>query len=373
MEAIGLLAGGVAHDFNNMLSVILSYSSILASDLEPGSTMIEDLGEITAAARRAAELTRNLLAFSRQQVLSPRIVNLNETLAAQGRMLKRLIGADVSLSANYAANLARVEVDPGQVEQVIMNLVVNAREAMPAGGSLAIETSNVEVDGARAASVVGLKPGPHVLITVRDTGHGMSAETMRRIFEPFFTMKPLGKGTGLGLSSSLGIVQQSGGAMAVESALGHGTTFYVYLPVAASAETSEPALPSGVTQLNGKETILVVEDEDNVRNMVRTILRRYGYEVLAAQNGGEALLLCEQHPGEIHAMLSDVVLPLISGTQLCGRLRPLRPDMRVVFMSGYAKEGTLDDLNVGQAFIQKPFTPQSLVTGLRAVLDRQAA
>ncbi len=375
MEAIGLLAGGVAHDFNNMLSVILSYSVMLSSDLRPSDPMFADLGEIAAAGRRAAELTRQLLAFSCQQVLEPRVVDLTETLSGLEKMLRRLIGEDIALTVDGSqAELRNVEVDPGQIEQVIMNLVVNARDAMPMGGSLTIEMSNLDVDAARAATVTGLKPGPYVQISVRDTGHGMSRETVKRIFEPFFTMKPKGKGTGLGLSSSLGIVQQSGGAIAVESELGRGTTFFVYLPVTSAASRPQAAHGTGPVQLRGKETILLVEDEDRVRNMVRAILRRYGYDVLEARNGGEALLTCEQHAGTIHAMLSDVVMPMMSGPQLAGRLRAIRPDMRVTFMSGYAEGAAgAEDLGVRGSFVQKPFTPDVLVSALRATLDASEA
>ncbi len=373
MEAIGRLAGGVAHDFNNVLSVILSYGTLLASDLKPTDPMVRDLEEITAAAKKAAEMTRQLLAFSRRQVLEPRVVDLNETLAGQERMLRRLIGEDIVLEASYAPELWKVRVDPGQIEQVIMNLVVNARDAMPAGGRLTIETANVEIDPAQAAALPRLKPGPHVRITVRDTGHGMSRETMRRIFDPFFTMKPKGRGTGLGLSSSLGIAQQSQGAIGVESVLGGGATFFLYLPTTSASAREDAPRPTGAPRLRGRETILLVEDEDAVRTTARAILQRFGYRVLEARNGGEALLTCEQYPEKIDAMLSDVVMPLLSGPQLAGRVGGIRPEMRVIFMSGYADgASSIEDLE-SRTFIQKPFTPETLAAGVRAVLDSPEA
>ncbi|MCA9517227.1 MAG: PAS domain-containing protein, partial [Myxococcales bacterium] len=312
MEAIGRLAGSVAHDFNNLLSVILSYSALLLEQLNPTDPIRPDLEAIERAGERAGDLTRQLLAFSRQQVLAPRLVDLNDVVAESERMLRRLLGEDVELTVHCERRLAKIVVDPGQVEQVIMNLVINARDAMPEGGKLTIETRAVDLDATYAAEHLGVCAGRYVLLAVSDSGHGMDKETQARIFEPFFTTKELGKGTGLGLSTVFGIVQQSRGSVWVYSEVGAGTTFKVYFPVAPeNVATAEPP-PDPVT-LEGSETVLLVEDQAEVREVARQVLRRYGYHVLVASNAGEALLHCERHPLPIQVLLTDVVMPQMNG------------------------------------------------------------
>ena len=370
LEGIGSLAGGIAHDFNNMLSIILSYASLLLEGLKPGDPFASDVVEIRRAAERAAEMTRQLLAFSRKQMLSPRVLDLNQTLAGMEKMLRRLVGESVEVSFQAAPALGRVLVDPSQVEQVVMNLVVNARDAMPDGGTVTLETTNVHLDDAYAAEHVGVTPGPYVLLAVTDTGTGMDRQTQARIFEPFFTTKEIGKGTGLGLSTVFGIVKQSGGHIWVYSEVGRGTTFKVYLPLSERAVESvlEPLPPAG---LEGSETVLLVEDDDQLRTLTRTLLRRNGYHVIDAQNGGEALIACEQHPGEIHLLLTDVVMPRMSGRQIADRLVNMRPEMRVLFMSGYTENSIVRQggLEPGIAFLPKPITPETLLRKVREVLD----
>jgi two-component system cell cycle sensor histidine kinase/response regulator CckA len=374
MEAIGLLAGGVAHDFNNMLSVILSNAGMIADELRPEDPICADLAEISAAAHRAADLTRHLLAFTRKQVFTPRVVDPVSVVADLEKMLKRLIGEHIALNVESAqSGIRKVSIDVGQIEQVIMNVIVNARDAMPGGGTIRVKTANVDVGADLAASIAGLRSGPYVRITVEDTGHGMSKATMQRIFEPFFTMKPKGKGTGLGLSSSLGIVQQSGGAMSVESELGVGTTFAIFLPMTSAPSDLPASGAAPPARLHGEETILVVEDEDSVRKTLRSLLTQHGYRVVEARNAGEAFLTCEQHEGTIHLMLSDVVMPFLNGPELAGRVRALCPSMRTVFMSGYL-EGPLgfEDLASLGAFVQKPFTPERVLSAVRTELDAPA-
>ncbi len=372
MDAIGKLAGGLAHDFNNLLSVVVSYADLMIGDLRPEDPMLADATEVRTAGMRAAELTKQLLAFSRQQVLSPKVLDLNETLTQTGRMLGRVIGEHIQFKVLAAPGLGKVKVDPGQVEQVIMNLVLNARDAMPNGGQLTIETANVELDEAYARAHQGVTPGPHVMLAVTDTGMGMPKETQQRIFEPFYTTKEHGKGTGLGLSTVYGIVQQSGGSIWLYSEVGRGTTFKVYFPC--TNETPEtPRLPTIMPTMRGTETLLLVEDEAQVRVLVRNILSRHGYQVLDAANGEEAMTFCERFSGTIHLLLTDVVMPKMSGRQLAELLAPLRSQMKVLYMSGYTDNtvvhhGVLDE---GIDFLQKPLTPETLTRKVREVLDRK--
>jgi two-component system cell cycle sensor histidine kinase/response regulator CckA len=370
MEAVGRLAGGVAHDFNNVLSVILSYAELIVGDLKPADPLWADVEEIRKAASRAAGLTRQLLLFSRQQVVEPKVMDLNEVLASMDKMRQRILGEDVELVSVPAKAAGRVKVDPSHVEQVILNLVVNARDAMPTGGKLTIATANVVLDDDYARSHFPAKAGPHVMMAVSDTGMGMDRETQTRIFEPFFTTKEKGKGTGLGLSTVFGIVHQSGGNIWVYSEPGKGTTFKIYLPrVDAELDVLTPAVAP--TTLHGTETILLAEDEEQVRSIVLNVLLRQGYHVIPAQSGGEALLLSERHSGTIDLLLTDVVMPSMSGPELAKRLAATRPDMKVLCMSGYTDDSIVRHgvLESGVAFIQKPITPTTLLTKVREVLD----
>ncbi|MGO8991973.1 MAG: response regulator [Polyangiaceae bacterium] len=369
MEAIGRLAGGVAHDFNNMLSVILSYAEMLIEEPRPEEAVRDGLEEIRRAGMRAAALTRQLLLFSRQQVVEPRVLDLNDVLSGLDKMLRRLVGEDVDLVWAPAQPLGLVRVDPGAIEQVIMNLVVNARDAMPTGGKLKVETANVALDEEHARAHRAAEAGEYVLLNVTDTGTGMDTATLSRIFEPFFTTKERGKGTGLGLSTALGIVQQSGGSIAVESEIGRGTTFAVYLPrVHAAAEAARSS--TAPTTLRGTETILLVEDEDQVRDVARGILLRCGYTILEGRNAAEAILLSAGHAGTIHLLLTDVVMPRMNGPELARRLSEKRPAMKVLCMSGYADDQTLGRSATGSGlpFVHKPLTVESLSRRVREVL-----
>jgi PAS domain S-box-containing protein len=370
MEAVGRLAGGVAHDFNNLLSVILSYSELILADLTPSDSMRGDLDEIRTAALRATDLTRQLLLFSRQQVVAPTLLDLNEVLARTEKMITRILGEDIDLVSAPTPETGRVLADPSSVEQIIMNLVVNARDAMPTGGKLTIETGNVDLDIDYTRQHLGANPGPHVMLAVSDTGVGLDEATQARIFEPFFTTKAVGKGTGLGLSTVFGIAQQSGGSVWVYSEPGKGATFKVYFPrVDASPEVASQ--PLAQMTLTGTETILLVEDQDQVRTVAESILKRFGYQVVAAANGEQALVLGGRHGGVIHLLLTDVVMPQMSGAELAKRMAETRPNTKVLFMSGYTDDSVIRHgvLESGMAFLQKPFTPESLARKVREALD----
>jgi two-component system cell cycle sensor histidine kinase/response regulator CckA len=370
MEAVGRLAGGVAHDFNNVLSVILSYAELILRELGDTDPLREDMEEIAKAAERAAGLTHQLLMFSRQQVIAPRVIDLHERLNGLKRMLQRVLGEDVELVVAPPKRPGRVNVDPSHFDQVVMNLVVNARDAMPRGGKLTIETENVALDEEYTKHHLPAKAGEYVMMAVSDTGIGMTRETMARIFEPFFTTKEIGKGTGLGLSTVFGIVAQSGGHIWVYSEVGTGTSFKVYLPRVDKAVDVATAQATPAS-LRGTETILVVEDEDQVRAIVVNILRRQGYHVIPAENAGEALLLCDKRGEAIDLLLTDVVMPHMSGPELAARLKANRPRLRVLCMSGYTDDSIVRHgvLESGVAFVQKPVTPHVLATKVREVLD----
>jgi len=372
MEAIGKLAGGVAHDFNNLLTVIHGYSELILNSLDQSSRLRQDVQEILNASERASSLTRQLLAFSRKQVLQPKVLDLNDHVPNMDKMLRRMIGEDVELVTLLAKDLGRIKADPGQIEQVILNLAVNAKDAMLNGGKLTIETANVKLDESYARSHIGVTPGHYVMLSVSDTGAGMTPEIKERIFEPFFTTKEKGKGTGLGLSTVYGIVQQSGGNVWVYSEPGVGTTFKIYLPtIEEDTESLRPtALSTKPTQ--GFETILVVEDEETVRKLACTVLQNYGYTVLEAPNGEEALRIVQgQNGNPIHLMVTDVVMPGMSGRQLAERLVSLCPKLKVLYMSGYTDNAIVHHgvLDPGIAYIQKPFASDALASKVREILD----
>ena len=338
IEAVGQLAGGIAHEFNNYLGVILGYSDFLVEEAGTNESLRRGVAEIKAATQRAASLTRQLLAFSRKQVLEPAILDLNQVIWEAHKLLRRLVPANIEIVPVLDPALGSVKADPGQIQQILINLLINARDAMPQGGKVTIETANTEVDESYCGQHPGIQPGTHILLTVRDTGCGMDAETRSHIFEPFFTTKEQGKGTGLGLSTIYGIVNQSGGHLNVESSLGKGTVFRIYLPCAeAQVEQSEPTVTQP-KELAGSETILVVEDETALRRMICLSLERRGYKVLAAKDGAEAIEICQRSPSQIHLVLSDVMMPHVNGLQLRERAATLRPDAKFLFMSGYSEE-----------------------------------
>ena len=369
MEAVGRLAGGVAHDFNNLLSVIISYAGFIAESLSTSDPSYADVCEIQKAGERAAALTRQLLAFSRRQILQPEVLNLNHVVISVVDMLRRLLGEDITVETFLAEGLHNVLADPGQLDQVIMNLAVNGRDAMPDGGTLSIETANVSVVAGAPDQPFGLRPGRYVLLSVTDNGTGMDAVTQEHIFEPFFTTKDKGRGTGLGLSTVYGIVKQSGGAIGVHSAPGAGTTFLVYLPRVDTALTPRRTPPPVV--VSGRETVLIVEDEDAVRRSAERILRAAGYKVYTADSGGNALVLCERHGDAIDLLLADVVMPQMSGPELAARLTRQWPRIKVLYMSGYTDDalGQRGVLGRDIAFIGKPFVAAALTGKVRQVLD----
>lgn len=372
MEAVGRLSGGIAHDFNNLLGVIIGYSQVLKRRLDPGSALIEHAEEIEKAGQRAASLTRQLLAFSRQQVLTPSALNLNDMVMDMTKMLPRLLGEDIAVSTSLCADLGMVKADQSQIEQVIMNLAVNARDAMPEGGKLRIETTNVELDQAYAWQHAGAKPGRYVGLTVVDSGVGMDAATLAHIFEPFFTTKEVGKGTGLGLATVYGVVKQSGGYIWVDSEPGEGAAFHIFLPrVEESAVTKAAAAPLA-EMVGGSETILLVEDSEPLRKLTQSLLESHGFRVLVAQNGEEAIQVEDRHKGKIDLLLTDVVMPGMNGRLLSERLLPKKPGMRVLYISGYtdsfiAGHGVLEQ---GVALLHKPFTEDALIGKVREVLDK---
>jgi signal transduction histidine kinase/CheY-like chemotaxis protein len=374
MEALGRLAGGVAHDFNNLLGVIIGYGELLGRNIQDNVRLTRYVADILKAADRAGGLARQLLAFSRKQVLQPRVLDLNVVVADTENMLRRLIGEDVMLVTVLEDALGHVKADPGQIEQVLMNLAVNARDAMPRGGRLTIETANVDLDAAYVRLRPGVEPGPYVMLAVSDTGHGMKQETLGHVFEPFFTTKAAGKGTGLGLATVHGIVKQSGGHVWVYSEPEHGATFKVYLPrtkeaapVAAGPDDAEHGVPQGA------ETVLLVEDETGLRELVRECLEGSGYRVLEARQAGHALEIAEDYAGPIHLLVTDVVMPGMSGRELAERLALPHPGMKVLYMSGYTDDAVVlhGVLAEEMAFLQKPFTINALARKVRAVLDER--
>jgi two-component system cell cycle sensor histidine kinase/response regulator CckA len=371
MEAVGRLAGGIAHDFNNLLTVILSYANLIIDDLPPGDPLRDDVLEIRRAGERAADLTRQLLAFSRRQLHQPSVVDLRQVVLEMEKLLRRVLGEDIQLVVRDGRPQGRIHADASQIEQIVMNLAVNARDAMPLGGTLTLEFADVELDADYAGSHLGVAVGPYVMLAVTDTGTGIDAAAREHMFEPFFTTKDIGKGTGLGLSTVFGIVTASHGHIDVDTEDAIGSTFRIYFP--RTDATEEPARPVYGTPetLRGTETILLVEDDEQVRELNRTILRRNGYHVLDAQDGAQAVLVSEDYEEDIHLLLTDVVMPQVGGRDLADRLLASRPNVRVLYVSGYTEDATLhlgvleDDI----AFLQKPVTPDTLLRKIREVLE----
>jgi signal transduction histidine kinase/CheY-like chemotaxis protein len=371
MEAIGSLAGGVAHDFNNLLSVIKGYTELLLDELAPDDPKREDLLQIEKAGQRAASLTSQLLSFSRKQMLQPELLDLNVAINDMNLMLRRLLGENIELIMSAQPNLGSVYADPGQIQQIVMNLAVNARDAMTRGGKLIIETSYVEVDESYIRSWPFMKKGSYIMIAVSDNGIGMDAATQARIFEPFFTTKEKGKGTGLGLSTVYGIVKQSNGFILVDSEMGKGTTFKVYFPCIDGEASKSTNQNDSLDAAQEDETILLVEDEDSVRALAHRILSERGYNVLEAADGVEALKRAQEFGGTIDLVLTDVVMPGISGTTLIARLGTMRPGIKSLYMSGYTDDSIINHgfLDSSVAFLQKPFTVQNLAQKVREVLS----
>jgi two-component system cell cycle sensor histidine kinase/response regulator CckA len=371
MEAVGRLSGGIAHDFNNLLGVIIGYSQVLRRRLGPDNPLHEHAEEVEKAGQRAVSLTRQLLAFSRQQILTPVVLDPNTLVSDMEKMLPRLLGEDIAVSINLDPELGRVKADQGQIEQVVMNLAVNARDAMPGGGKLVIATANVELDQAYARQHPGAKPGRYVMLAVTDSGMGMSSETLAHIFEPFFTTKEVGKGTGLGLATVYGVVKQSGGYVWVDSELGKGASFQIFLPRIEENVAPTVAGPSYAESLRGNETVLLVEDADALRKLARSFLVDHGFQVLPASNGEEAVEVARNHDGPIHLLLTDVVMPGMNGRALADQLLAKWPGLKVVYISGYtdsfiAGHGVLEE---GTHLLHKPFTEDALIQKIREVLD----
>lgn len=371
MECIGRLTAGIAHDFNNMLSVILGVAELVLADLKPGDPIRTDLEEILKAGQRAASLTRQLLMFSRQHVQELRVMELNELLVNMDKMLHHVLEENVEMASKLSPVLGKIRADASSLEQVVMNLAVNARDAMPTGGRLTMETFNVMLDEVAARDHPDVKPGRFIQLSVSDTGIGMDQATQARIFEPFFTTKEKGKGTGLGLSTVFGIVKQSGGHIEIESEVGHGTTFKIFLP-RVEGEITHVTPSSALATLRGSETVLLVDDEDVVRAVARSILKRYGYIVLEARHGAEALLMVKKHPRKIDLLLTDIVMPHMSGPELAKRLSAVGPNMKVLYISGYVDEA-VSRHGMGSSttpFLQKPLSVETLTKKVREVLDQ---
>jgi two-component system cell cycle sensor histidine kinase/response regulator CckA len=374
MEAVGRLSGGIAHDFNNLLGVIIGYSQVLRRKLGKDSPLAEHAEEVEKAAQRAVSLTRQLLAFSRQQILTPAVLDLNTLVCDMEKMLPRLIGEDIAVSLHLDPELGRVKADHGQIEQVVMNLAVNSRDAMPEGGKLVIETANVELDEAYARQHPGAKPGQYVKLAVTDSGIGMNRETLAHIFEPFFTTKEVGKGTGLGLATVYGVVKQSGGYIWVDSELGKGSSFQIFLPCIEERVAPAVANRPPTENLVGTETVLLVEDAEALKKLTRSFLVEHGFQVLVASNGDEAIQVARNHRGPIQLLVTDVVMPGMNGRILAERLRPSQPGLRVLYISGYtdsfiAGHGVLEE---GTHLLHKPFTEETLIRKVREVLDAAA-
>ena len=371
MEAVGQLAGGIAHDFNNLLQVVTGYSELLLARLVPGDPLREEIETIKKAGERAASLTRQLLAFGRRQVLAPKILDLNAIVSNMGQTLRGLIGENIDLVTAPRPGLRYVKADPDQIEQVILNLAANARDAMPRGGRLTIETEDANLDEACARQCPDARPGSYVMLAISDTGCGMDAETRARLFEPFFTTKAQGRGTGLGLAMVYGIVTQSGGWVSVSSEPGRGSTFRVYLPRVEEVVGAGQPARSRMEPSRDTMTILLVEDEEMVRSLVRAILQGNGYTVLEAASGAEALQVNAQREDPIHLMVTDVMMPHLNGRELAERLKPLRPDMKVLYMSGYTEDEVVRQgaLETSAAFLQKPFAPNDLLRKVHETMD----
>ena len=372
MEAVGRLAGGIAHDFNNLLTVIQGHCEISLLQFQGNNPLREDIVEIKKAADRAGNLTRQLLAFSRRQIMEMKVIDLNTLLRELEKMLRRVMGEDVELVTVLDEHLGKIKMDPGQMEQVVLNLAINARDAMPLGGKFILETTNVYLDEEYARSHIGVEAGPHVMLSANDTGSGMSLQVKERLFEPFFTTKEKGKGTGLGLSTVYGIIKQSSGNIWVYSEAGRGSTFKIYLPRVDEEADNLSRRDDTVSMLYGNETVLLVEDEPSVRGLAARVLRKQGYNVLEAVNGGEALQIAETYSGRIDLLLTDVVMPQIGGKELYDQLKPLRADLKVLFTSGYTETAIVQQGNLppGVAFLQKPFSPIFLTHKVRELLDQ---